>query len=39
MQSLVTAMKTRGFAVAIDGSNDTGLEKMNPNDSEVVGCQ
>ena len=29
-QSLVSAMKMRGFAIAVDGSNDTGLEKMNP---------
>ena len=27
---LVTAMKTQPFSVAVDGSNDTGIEKMNP---------
>ena len=28
--SLVTAMKSSPFALAIDGSNDNGMEKMNP---------
>ena len=27
---LVLAMKTQPFTIAIDGSNDTGVEKMNP---------
>ena len=27
---LVTAMKTTPFSQAIDGSSDTGIEKMNP---------
>lgn len=27
---LVNAMKVLPFSVAVDGSNDTGLEKMNP---------
>ena len=27
---LVEKMKTAPFAIAIDGSNDTGLQKMNP---------
>ena len=29
-QKLVTTMKTTPFSVAIDGSSDTGKEKMNP---------
>ena len=29
-QSLVATMKTAPFSVAIDGSTDTGVEKMNP---------
>ncbi len=28
--SLVTAMKTQPFSIAVDGSKDSGLEKMNP---------
>lgn len=28
--ALVEAMRNGPFTVAIDGSNDTGLEKMNP---------
>jgi hypothetical protein len=28
--ALVEAMKNKPFAIAVDGSNDTGLEKMNP---------
>ena len=28
--ALVEAMKNKPFVVAVDGSNDTGLEKMNP---------
>ena len=28
--ALVEAMRTRPFTIAVDGSNDTGLEKMNP---------
>ena len=28
--ALVEAMKNKPFAVTVDGSNDTGLEKMNP---------
>lgn len=28
--ALVEAMKNNPFAIAVDGSNDTGLEKMNP---------
>ena len=28
--ALVEAMKNKPFAVAVDGSNDTSLEKMNP---------
>ena len=27
---LIDCMKSQPFAIAIDGSNDTGLEKMNP---------
>ena len=29
-QVLVTQMKSQPFTLAIDGSNDTGLRKMNP---------
>lgn len=29
-QKLVTTMKTTPFSLAIDGSSDTGIEKMNP---------
>lgn len=28
--ALVTAMRTQAFSIAVDGSNDSGLEKMNP---------
>ena len=28
--TLVSTMKSSPFSIAIDGSNDTGLEKMNP---------
>ena len=28
--TLVSAMKSQPFTICIDGSNDTGLEKMNP---------
>ena len=28
--TLVNAMKTGAFSIAIDGSNDAGIEKMNP---------
>ena len=28
--ALVSAMKIQPFSIAVDGSNDSGLEKMNP---------
>lgn len=30
IESLINTMKTHPFSISVDGSNDTGLEKMNP---------
>lgn len=36
LQETVSAMKDNTFSPATDGSNDTGIEKMNPLTSRVV---